>query len=113
VADKSTAAAGGSPSLVGEGREAFGLVRDYAVQEITAPLTGAIRFLGFGLAGALLVGTGSSLVALAVLRFLQTETGEAFDGHLSFVPYLVVVVYCVAVIALAASRMRSREHTGA
>jgi hypothetical protein len=109
VADKSPGKTKESSSLLGEGREVFDLVRDYAVQEIKAPLAGAVRFLGFGLAGALLIGIGSSLVALGLLRFLQTETGKAFDGHLSFVPYLIIVVLCAAVIALAASRMGTKE----
>jgi hypothetical protein len=109
VADKSPGKAKDSSSLFGEGREVIELVRDYAVQEIKAPLAGAIRFLAFGLAGAVLIGLGSSLVMLGILRFLQTETGKAFDGHLSFVPYLIVVVLCAGIIALAASRMGSKE----
>jgi hypothetical protein len=109
VADKSPGKTSEASSLIGEGREVFELVRDYAVQEIKAPLTGAFRFLGFGLAGAALIGIGSSLVALAILRFLQTETGKAFDGHLSFVPYLIVVVLCAGIIGLAATRMGAKE----
>jgi hypothetical protein len=93
--------------------EVWELVRGYAVQEIKEPLVGAGRFVGYGLAGALLVGIGSSLVALALLRFLQTETGTVFDGHLSFVPYLVVAAACAVVIAIAASRMGSTRRTGA
>jgi hypothetical protein len=108
VADRSPGPKGGSPSLIAQATELWELVRGYVVQEIKAPLVGVGRFVGFGLAGSLLLGIGSSLVALALLRFLQTETGTAFDGHLSFVPYLIVVVACGAVIALAASRMGSK-----
>jgi hypothetical protein len=79
------------------------------VQEIKAPLAGAIRFLGFGLAGAVLIGLGSSLVMLGILRALQTETGKAFDGHLSFLPYVIVGILCVGIIGLAASRMGTKE----
>jgi hypothetical protein len=112
VTDKSSGQKSGSPSLVAQATELWQLVRDFAVQEIKAPLVGAVRFLGFGLAGAILLGIGSALVALALLRFLQTETGTALDGHLSFVPYLLVVVACAGVIALAASRMGTKEAGG-
>jgi flagellar biosynthesis protein FliQ len=42
---------------------------------------------------------------LAVLRVLQTET-DAFDGTWSFVPYLIVFVVAVAIVALAVSRVQ-------
>lgn len=103
---------GRSPSLVTQATELWELVRGYAVQEVKDPIRGAARFVGYGLAGALLLGLGSALLALALLRFLQTETGDAFAGHLSFVPYLVVVVACAAVIALAVSRMSRRPAAG-
>jgi hypothetical protein len=110
VADKPSGQAGGSPSLVADARDLWELVRDYALQEVKAPLTGAARFVGFGVAGALLLGVGSSLVALALLRFLQTETGRAFAGHLSFVPYVIVVAVSAGVVALAATRTGTKEH---
>ncbi len=98
-----------SPNLLAQANELWQLVRDYAIQQIKEPLVGAVRFLGYGLAGGLLFGLGGSLVGLSILRFLQTETGSAFEGHLSFVPYLIVAVYAGAIIAFAVSKMGSNE----
>jgi len=76
--------------------ELWELVRDYAKQEVKDPLKGVLRFLGFGLAGALLLGTGLLLLAVGLLRALQTQTGEHLHGNWSWVPYVVVLDVCVA-----------------
>lgn len=98
-----------SSSVVAQATELWSLVRGYALQETVGPLRGAGRYVGYGVAGALLVGAGLSLVALALLRFLQTETGDALDGHLSFVPYVIVLVACLVVIGVMLSRMGRRD----
>jgi carbon starvation protein CstA len=85
--------------------ELWELVRAYARQQTVEPLKGLVRFIGLGLAGALCVGIGSVLLALGGLRALQTETGGRLDNHLSWLPYLVVVVACGAVIGLLVSRI--------
>ena len=41
------------------------------------------------------------ILAVAFLRFLQGETDGAFDGNLSWIPYLIVTVVVVAVAAAA------------
>ncbi len=64
----------------------------YVRQQLVEPLQGAGRRLAFGLVGGLLVGLGGILLTLALLRALQTETGEALDGNWSFVPYLVTLL---------------------
>jgi hypothetical protein len=46
------------------------------------------------------------LLLLGGLRLLQTETGEAFDGNLTFVPYLLVLVVSGAI---AAGALKARE----
>lgn len=94
------------------GQDLAQLVVAYVKQETVEPLRGIGRFLGLGLAGSLLVGLGQLFFLLGVLRFLQEETGSAFRGHLSFVPYLLTVVTCGAVAA-AAIAARSRPARGA
>ena len=88
------------PSLV---TELWDLLRAYAKQETVEPVKGLGRFVAFGVAGSLLLGTGSVLLALSILRALQNETGSVFDGTWSFVPYLITLVVCAVVIAAAAS----------
>lgn len=78
------------------------LVRDYAKQETVDPLKSIGRFLGLGIAGAVLLSIGLVLGVLAILRVLQNETGDALDGNLDFVPYLVAVVFSAIVVALCA-----------
>ena len=77
------------------------LVRDYAKQETIDPLKSIGRFLANGLAGAALVGLGVTFGALALLRALQTETGNHLTGSLNWVPYAVTLVVTVVVVALA------------
>ena len=101
-------------SLPGLATELWDLVRAYAKQETIEPLKGLGRFAAFGVAGSLLLGTGVVLLALAVLRVLQEETGSALDGNLSFTPYLVTLLLCSAVIgaALAAIRKKGNRPDG-
>ncbi len=73
------------------------LVVAYVKQETLEPIKGLGRFVGFGLAGSALVGIGLVTLFLGVLRLLQAETGDAFRGHLKFVPYLITLALCGAV----------------
>ena len=93
-------------SLPGEARELWQLVLGYAKQETLDPVKNLGRFLGFGLGGALLGSLGAVLLLLGGLRLLQTETGEAFDGNLTFIPYLLVLVVSGAI---AAGALKARE----
>ena len=93
-------------SLPGEAQELWQLVVGYAKQETLDPVKNLGRWVGFGLGGALLGSLGAVLLLLGALRLLQTETGEAFDGNLTFVPYLVVLVVSGAI---AAGAMKARE----
>lgn len=92
-------------SLPAEVAQLWDLVRAYAKQETVEPLKGLGRYVAFGVVGSLSLGIGSVLLALAALRALQAETGDAFDGNWSFVPYVIVLVLCLAVVVLAATRI--------
>jgi hypothetical protein len=89
--------------------DAFDTVKAYAIQETVGPLKSVGRFLGFGLAGAFLLGLGVLLLTLGVLRLLQTETGDALDGTWSFVPYLGALLVAGLATALAVNRVKSTQ----
>jgi hypothetical protein len=82
------------------------LVRDYAKQETLGPLKGAGRWLGYGVAGALLLGTGLALVLLGLLRLVQAEWDRASSGAFSWVAYLIVLIVCVLLIVVTVSRIK-------
>jgi hypothetical protein len=82
------------------------LVRDYAKQETLGPLRGAGQWIGYGAAGALLLGIGLSMVLLGLLRLIQTEWDRAASGALSWLAYLVVLVVCVVAIIVTLSRIK-------
>ncbi|CAN5549544.1 hypothetical protein BH18ACT1_BH18ACT1_18620 [soil metagenome] len=94
------------PTLAGE---LFDLVRAYAKQETIEPIKGLGRFAAFGVAGSLFIGIGTVLVSIGLLRLLQTETDDVFDGAWSWVPYLLTLVLCAVVIGLALSATRRRR----
>jgi len=96
-------------SLPALGTELWDLVRAYAKQETIEPIKGLGRFVAFGVPGAILLGLGVVLVALAMLRALQTETGGLFDGRWTFAPYLLTLVLCIVVIGLALSATRRKR----
>jgi hypothetical protein len=79
----------GLPQLVLELRD---LVVAYVKQETIVPIKSLGRYILFGLAGALFLGLGVVLLAVGVLRLLQTETGTTFQGDWSWVPYGIVFV---------------------
>jgi H+/Cl- antiporter ClcA len=70
----------------------FKLTVAYFKQETVIPLQALGRYIGFGLAGALLLGFGVIFLAVGALRALQTETGDTFSANWSWVPYAIVVV---------------------
>lgn len=77
------------------------LVVGYARQETLEPIKGLGRFVAFGVAGSIFVGTGLGLGILSLLRALQTETGDTFDENLSWVPYGLVALACLVLIGTA------------
>jgi hypothetical protein len=81
-------------------RELKDLVVAYAKQETIEPLKGLGRYVGYGLAGALLMGTGICFLAIGLLRVLQDNRGWAVHGNWSWVPYVVDVVILGGVAGL-------------
>ena len=73
---------------------------DYAKQETVEPLKHLGRYLGLGIAGALLVFLGVFFIGLATLRLLQTF--DPFDGASwgSTLPYVVAIAVLGASLAL-------------
>ena len=88
-------------------RELKELIIAYFKQETIEPLKGLVRYVGFGLLGALLMGTGIAFLAVGALRALQTETGTTFTGNWSWVPYLFTILALVIVAVVALMRARS------
>ena len=80
--------------------EFIGIVRAYAQQETIDPIKGLARYLLFGVIGSIVLGIGVILLTVALLRVLQTETGDAFDGNWSWVPYVIALVALGLVIAV-------------
>jgi hypothetical protein len=97
-----------SKSIPEVATELWGLTKDYARQETVEPLKGVGRYLGYGAIGALLVGIGVLLLMLSGLRALQTETGDALDGTLSWLPYLIVLVVASALVGWAVTRISKK-----
>ncbi len=78
------------------------LVVAYLKQETLSPLKGLGRYLGFGIAGSVLVTVGLLMLMLGILRLLQSETGSTFTGNLSWLPYLITAVMATALLAVTA-----------
>ena len=77
------------PQVVSELKE---LTVDYAKQETIDPIRGLGRFVAFGVGGSLVLAIGLSLLGLAGLRAMQSETGTAFTGNWSWAPYGILFV---------------------
>jgi hypothetical protein len=97
-----------SKSLPETANELWALTKDYARQETVDPLKDVGRYLGFGLAGALLGALGVVMLMLAGLRALQTQTGSTFTGSWSWAPYAIVVAVALLLVLLAVSRISKK-----
>jgi hypothetical protein len=106
VPDRSAKASDKSmPTLAGE---LYDLVRAYAKQETLEPIKGLGRYAAFGVIGSILLGIGVVLLGVGLLRALQTETGDTFDGGWSWAPYVLTLLAC-AVVALLAGMGATRR----
>jgi multisubunit Na+/H+ antiporter MnhB subunit len=86
----------GTDSLPNEARELVDLVVGYAKQETVDPLKRLGKTVAFGVAGAVLVGTGGVFLSMAALRAMETETDFFYDHNLTWLPYLILTVALVA-----------------
>jgi hypothetical protein len=93
-------------------QELWELLKNYARQETVDPLKGLGRYLGYGIGGAALLSLGLFFLMLSILRVLQSETGDAFTGWLSAMPYLIVLVIAALVAGLAAMRISKGNAKG-
>jgi hypothetical protein len=89
-------------TLAGEFKD---LVVAYTKQETLDPLKLIVRFVIWGVLGALMLGLGVGLLTLAILRVLQGELGDHLSGSLSWVPYAGGLLFAVTVAGLAISRI--------
>lgn len=85
------------------------LVKAYAKQELVDPVRPLPRWLGFGVAGSLLLMIGGISLTLALLRALQTETGTRLSGNLSWLPYLITLVALTLVMVVLGLRIKKRS----
>ena len=83
------------------GSETLQLIIDYVKQETLDPLKGLGRYIMFGVAGSVALAIGLVILSVSLLRLLQGETDGAFDGNLSWIPYLICTVVVVAVAGVA------------
>ncbi len=95
---------GKDESLPAEVKQLFELVITYAKQQTLDPLKQLGRWVAFGVAGAVLVSLGFMLIGVGLLRALQGEKTH-LTGNLSWVPYLIVVVFLGAVIGVTVRRI--------
>jgi hypothetical protein len=90
--------------LRGRTQDATTLVRTYLLQETVDPLRQLGRYVVAGAIGSLFIGIGVLMLLIALLRLLQGETG-AFDGNLSWLPYLIVIVVAALVAVATVARI--------
>ena len=96
------------PEPVGPGtqlNEFKDMVVAYTRQETVDPLKTLGRHLGFGIGGALMIGTGWIFALMALLRGMQririfNEPGEVGGGTWGWVPYLIVTLAGIAVAGM-------------
>ena len=94
-------------------KELLSLTLAYVKQETKEPLSGIGRLLAFGLGGAVLMGFGLILYALALLRGIQgalayvRADGERgpWSGSLTYIPYFLTGVGCLVAIGVIASML--------
>ena len=85
------------------------LVKTYARQETLGHLKGVGRWVGYGLAGAICLSIGIVLLVVGLLRLLQDVGDDVFYGFWSIVPYLIALLVCALVVALALSRVQATD----
>lgn len=100
-----------NPNPLDGAQEIQELLVSYAKQETVEPLKQLGRYLGFGLAGSLLMFLSAFFVGLGTLRL--TQTVETFSGSswASTLPYLItiaVLLVFIGLILLALNRAQKK-----
>lgn len=90
------------PALISE---LWQMIVAYLKQETLDPLKGLGKFVGVGLAGAVVLVIGLIFLTMGLLRFLQIETGTHLTGNWSWAPYVVTILFVGLVAAIAVSRI--------
>ena len=85
------------------------LVKAYARQETVDQLKGIGKWVGYGIVGASSLAIGIVLLVVGLLRLLQDVGKNEFYGFWSIVPYLLALLVCVVVVALALSRVQATD----
>ena len=104
----------GRPDLPSSLGDSASTLLAYVKQETVGPLKGLGSRVGLALVGALALGLAAVEGLLALLRVLQTETGSAFEGATSWVPYALTLAVAGALaggLLLLLRRTRSRTTT--
>lgn len=100
-----------SPNPLEGAQEIQKMLVTYAKQETVAPLKQLGRYLGFGLAGSLLVFMGAFFIGLGVLRLMQSFevfTGSSWASTLPYVIAIAVLVLFLLMIYSAMSRAKKK-----
>ena len=85
------------------------LVKTYVRQETIGPLKGLGRKIGIGIAGAVMLGLGLFFLALGLLRLIQDKAPRLAHGSLSWISYLIVIIFCGVLALVALSRIKKIE----
>jgi hypothetical protein len=86
------------------------LLVDYAKQETITPLRSLGRYLGYGLAGSVLVFVGAFFAGLGILRLMQSLSPFEGSSWASALPYVIAIaVLGLLVILIATAMQRARR----
>lgn len=83
----------------------------YVRQQLVDPLHNSVRWIAFGLLGGLFMLLGLVLVAIGGLRVLQSSI-LPFDGAWSWVPYLLITLIGLSIVAFVFSRISRGDLSG-
>jgi hypothetical protein len=86
----------------------FDLLKNYARQETVDPLKSLGRFIGYGTVASLCFGIAGTLFTVGVLRLVQIETRDLFDGNWSWVPYIAALIVSGLLTVLSLKLIRRK-----
>jgi hypothetical protein len=89
--------------------ELWELLIAYGKQETVEPLKGLGRYIGFGVAAALVGSAGILLLMLSLLRLLETHTDGHLGGDWNWVPYVGGLVFLLALVAVFITRIKPKQ----